>query len=103
MDNLLRRTWDGMKHALTSRDVDAAVSFFTVETKSHYRDIFTSLEDHMPQIAQDMKDIGRIYIAGNSAKYRISKDEVYGAQVVPITHYIYFAVDHDGLWKIDWY
>jgi hypothetical protein len=103
MDTLMQRKWDGMKNALANRDVDTAVTFFTVETKTHYHDIFTSLDAQMPQIVEDMQDIERIYIGGNSAKYRIVKDEVHEGQVVPITHYIYFAVDHDGLWKIDWY
>jgi hypothetical protein len=103
MDNLLRRKWEGMKNSLVIRDFDSAANYFTEETKPHYHDIFTSLDAHMPQIVRDMQDIERIYIKGNTAKYRIRKDEVYGGQVIPITHYIYFAVDNDGLWRIDWY
>jgi hypothetical protein len=103
MDNLLRRKWEGMKDSLRLLDFDKAVTFFTEETRSHYHDIFTGLDAHMPQIVQDMQDIEKIYIRGNSAKYRIRKDEFYSGQMTTITHYIYFAVDNDGVWRIDWY
>lgn len=103
IDTVLKRKWDGMKQSLSVRDFDTAATFFTEERKTHYHDIFMSLDAHMPQIVKDMQDIERIYIRGNSAKYRIRKDEFYGGQVVPITHNIYFAVDNDGLWRIDWY
>jgi hypothetical protein len=103
MDNLLRGKWEGMRTALANQRIDTAVNYFVEETKPHYHDIFTALDAQMPQIAQEMKDIQRIYVRGNAAKYRIRKDESYGGQMMAIMHYIYFSVDHDGLWKIDWY
>jgi hypothetical protein len=103
MDNLLRGKWEGMRTALANQRIDTAVNYFVEETKPHYHDIFTALDAQMPQIAQDMQDIQRIYVRGNAAKYRIRKDESYGGQMMAIMHYIYFSVDNDGLWKIDWY
>jgi hypothetical protein len=103
IDNLLRGKWEGMRTALANQHRDTAVNYFVEETKPHYHDIFTALDAQMPQIVQDMEDIQRIYVRGNTAKYRIRKDEPYGGQIMAIMHYIYFSVDHDGLWKIDWY
>jgi hypothetical protein len=103
MDNLLRRKWQGMKNALEIQDFNTAANHFTEEIRLHYHDIFTSLDTHMPQIVEDMQNIEHMYIRGNAAKYRIRKNEFYGGQTVVMAHYIYFLVDHDGLWKIDWY
>jgi len=103
MDNMLRRKWEGMKEALLLRDFETAVSFLSAETKSHYYDLYSALDEHMPQIARDMQGIEPVYINGTTAKYRIPKEENHGGEIVTITHYIYFVVDHDGLWKIDWY
>jgi hypothetical protein len=103
MDNLLRGKWEGMRTALANQHFDTAVNYFIEETKPHYHDIFIALDAQMPQIAEDMEDIQRIYVRGNGAKYRIRKDESYDGQMIAITHYIYFSVDNDGLWKIDWY
>jgi hypothetical protein len=103
MDNLLRGKWEGMRTALANQRIDTAISYFVEETKPHYHDIFTALAAHLPQIVQNMQDIERMYVKGNAAKYRIRKDEFYGGQLITMTHYIYFSVDGDGLWKIDWY
>ena len=91
MDNLLRGKWEGIRTALANQHIDTAVNYFVEETKPHYHDIFTALDAHMPQIAQDMEDIQRIYVRGNAAKYRIRKNEFYGGQIITITHYIYFS------------
>ena len=43
-----------------------------------------------------MNAIEMIYVEGKVAQYRIKRTEDVGE----VTYYIYFAIDGDGLWKI---
>ncbi|MBW2039963.1 MAG: hypothetical protein JRI46_10320 [Deltaproteobacteria bacterium] len=100
LDAMLKAKWEGMKSALANQDIEKALNYFAEDTQGLYRDIYTALGDNIPQIAQDMQDIQLIYAEGRLAKYRIRRDEEHGGQVYPITYYIYFVRDRDGLWKI---
>jgi hypothetical protein len=100
LNALLQAKWDGMKSALSNQNVDGALKYFARETNELYRDIYTALGNNLPQIAQDMQNIQFIYAEGRMAKYRIRRNEEHGGQVYPITYYIYFVRDWDGLWKI---
>ena len=96
MDALLRSKWEGMKGAMINRDVEKAGNYFPDWTRERYTGIFSSLGDRLPQIAQDMQNIGMIYLIDGVAKYRIRRTEGEGE----ITYYIYFVRDENGLWKI---
>jgi hypothetical protein len=100
LDALLQARWEGMKSAIANQDVRKALTYFAADTQGLYRDIYTALDNNLSQIAQDMQNIQFIYAEGRIAKYRIRKNEEYGGQVYPITYYIYFVRDQDGLWKI---
>ena len=81
---------------MTNKDVEKAGSYFADWTKERYTGIFSALEDRLPQIAQEMQNIGMIYLIDRVAKYRIRRTEGAGE----ITYYIYFVRDENGLWKI---
>ena len=66
-----------------------------------YTRIFNSITNKLPNIAAAMQDIELIFVDGNIAKYSIIKAETINGQTLPITYYIYFIKDIDGLWKID--
>lgn len=100
LDALLRTKWEGMKAALINQDLEPALKYFAEDTQGLYRDIYTALGDRLPQIIQDMQEIQLIYAEGRLAKYRIRRNEEHGGQVYPITYYIYFVRNGDGLWKI---
>lgn len=89
-----------MKQSLAQQDIAGALSFFTTDTQSLYQDVYSALSAQLPQIVQDMQDIELIYVQGHFAKYRIRREETYSGQVYLITHYLYFSVDSDGLWKV---
>ena len=100
VDTLLKTKWEGMKGALASSDINRALSHFTEESKQLYSDIFAALQAQLSQIVQEMQDIQLVYMKNGFAKYRMSKTESYGGQMLAITYYIYFAVDTNGVWKI---
>jgi len=103
LDTLLKAKWEGMKASLANQDIIGALTYFAEDSKQHYNELFAALQSHLPQIVQEMQEIQLIRVRGNSAKYRIRKNDLYGGQTVSITHYIYFLVDSAGIWKIDWY
>ena len=112
LDISLKDRWGGMKTALLEQQVSTAVSYFMEETKGLYDDMYTTLFDSLPQIAAEIQqqeiDMGgsiqMVYATGSKAKYRIIRNEVHAGQpdpiTYPITYYIYFGVDQNGLWKI---
>ncbi|HBF43578.1 MAG TPA: adhesin, partial [Desulfobacteraceae bacterium] len=100
LNALLKAKWNGMKAALASQDISNALNYFAEDKKDLYNDIYTALNDNLPQIVQDMQDIQLICVWDKSAKYRIRRDQLCNGQIYPITYYIYFMVDDDGLWKI---
>jgi hypothetical protein len=100
MDKLLKAKWDGMKTALASQNITTALNYFNTESKQLYNDMFTALNDQLPQLVQDMQDIQLIYLSNNVAKYRTKKYEIAGGQMMTITYYIYFSKDNNGIWKI---
>jgi parallel beta-helix repeat protein len=100
LDTALRARWNGMKQALANQDTHTAANFFTDETKELYREIFALLLPQLPQLVQEMQDIEMVWAADQTAQYRIRRQELYDGQPLTITHYIYFRVDSDGLWKI---
>jgi hypothetical protein len=101
LDNLLKAKWDGMKTALTNQNISNALNYYSEGAREHYNQVFTDLYINLPEFVQNMQGIQLIYVKDNIAKYRINKNEIYGGQPYSVTYYIYFAVDKDGVWKIE--
>ena len=101
MDNMLRRKWEGMKTALANQDISNALNYYSEVAREHYNHVFTDLYNDLPQFVQNMQEIQLIYVKDNIVKYLIRKDELYNSQIFTVTYYIYFAVDKDGVWKIE--
>jgi hypothetical protein len=103
LDRLLKAKWEGMKGALRNGSIDEAVKYIDAETKQHYGELFTALESHRPEIVQALQEIEFSRGVGNSAVYAMRRNELYGGQMETIDYSVYFLVDNDGLWKIDWF
>jgi hypothetical protein len=99
IDSLLKGKWAGLRRAL-ARHVERAAAYFSIWTPEHYREVFSALGDHLPEIARDMQDIKPVYIKSNSAEYRTEKAELYGGKMVNMTYDVHYIVDTDGTWKI---
>ena len=96
----LTSKWNGMKAKLVNQDINGALAYFSSISQDRYRDIFTTLNPDLPQIALEMQDIEMIYAINKMAKYRIRANELYGGQNLEITYYIYFEVNEYGAWRI---
>ena len=100
LDGELHGLWDDMKSALAEQDMEAVVSCFTRDNRDLYLEIFTTLYDDLPLIAANMLPIEMITADEECIKYRIAKEELYGGELLTITHHVYFTRDSDGMWKI---
>ena len=103
IDTTIRETWTGMCRALANNDMEKALTFISVQSLEHYRELFTAFGDRLPEIAREMHDIEPVYIKSNSAKYLTRKSELYGGRMTTIDYDVYFLADDNGSWKIDWF
>jgi hypothetical protein len=102
-DTQLRMMWSDLHNALANKDIEKALTYFSILSREQYEGFFKELGDHLPEIAQEMQDIETVYIERHSAKYFNRRNELYGGMKVDITFEVYFVVDPDGSWKIGWY
>jgi hypothetical protein len=100
IDALLRSKWESMKSALINQEIEKALQYFADDNRELYREIYTDLGSNLPQIINEMNDIQVIVVEDGIAKYRIRKNELHKGDVYPITYYIYFIQDNDGLWRL---
>ncbi|MBI5893501.1 MAG: hypothetical protein HZB79_07615 [Deltaproteobacteria bacterium] len=100
MDSLLKNKWEGMKGGLVSNNAERAIAYLSEGSKEKYREIFNLLNNELSSIAAEMQEIELLYIIGNTAKYRIKRNQIINDQPETITYYIYFMRDENGLWKI---
>ncbi|MCF8111819.1 MAG: carboxypeptidase-like regulatory domain-containing protein [Desulfobacteraceae bacterium] len=103
LDEKLRSKWNGLKSALAEQDIQGALQYFTDDQKHLYSNIYSALEDELPETAAEMKEIEFLYAKDNLAKYKIYKDEHYGGEEITVAYYIYFVKTSEGLWKIHRY
>lgn len=100
LDALLKSKWNAMKGALANQNISEALRYFAKDMRGLYNDIYTTLYDDLPAIAQNMRDIQLVDMDDGMARYRVLKEEVYGQQRFDVSYYIHFVVDADGLWRI---
>jgi hypothetical protein len=96
LDNELKNLWNQMKSALTARDIERAVSYFSMSTKAAYRSQFRSVSRQLPKIVADMGEIRMVSATSRHAIYdlrTIREGQVYSFQLE-------FVRDYDGAWKI---
>lgn len=92
IEGRLRLLWVRLKNDLIANDVADALSLFTPDTRGIYREQFSLLGDRLSDIFSSIGEIDLISLKDNLAKTRVYEGD--------ITHYVWFARDIYGLWKI---
>jgi hypothetical protein len=100
-DAKIKAVWNTMKTALRAGDANKAVSCFSPLSTSKYKEIFITLKDDLPSIANELGDIEFVYIKEDLAKYEIEKDEVINNESHEMNYDVYFVRQADGNWYID--
>ncbi len=97
VDSQLKNTWENMKAALVSNNIDGAMSYFGDFSKDKYKRVFLDLGTDLPLIISSLPDIVFVSFYGNVAEYAINRLE----DGMNRLYFIYFIGDENGLWKID--
>jgi len=92
VEEILKALWTKFKNELIANNIEAALSIFTPETRGRYAEQFFLLSESLPDIFTNIGDIQIISLKDNLAKTRVYEGE--------ITHYVWFARDIYGQWKI---
>jgi sugar lactone lactonase YvrE len=101
LDATLQARWTGIESALSAGDAAAALTHIVVEARDAYAEVFDALGSQLPLLGADMPVIQPVYFEGDFAKYRLRRQQLVGGTMMTITHYIYFSVDADGIWRLE--
>jgi len=101
LDATLQARWTGIKSALSAGDAAAALGHIVTRGRDGYATLFTALGDQLAALGADMPPIQPVYFEGRFAKYRLRRQQRVGGTMMTITHYIYFSVDADGIWRLE--
>ncbi len=97
LDAELKTIWTSMVTALTKKDIEGALDNFTYSSRWRYREQFRQAADKLPEMVSDMRNIEKVYIKLDEAKYRLRLQD----NGKEYTSYIWFSKDILGRWKID--
>jgi len=97
LDALLRARWSAMKDALRRGDIAAGVSHITQRRRADYETAFTLLAPSLPQIDAILPEISLVKVRNAAAIYRMRRTDA----GVPKSFEVRFAVDGDGLWRLE--
>ena len=96
LDALLQAKWEGIKQALINLDINGALGNIAEDSKPKYESLFNRFGNNLSGIATNLPDLQLIRIVSDVASYYVIKDE----NGVNRTHFIYFARDTEGIWKL---
>jgi len=99
VDTLLKGKWEGMKGAMTEKDFEKSLQFFTDGSKEMYQYNFNLMYTIMDSIIQGMGDIELVEVRGNFAEYEM----LVIREGEERSFYIEFIKDGDGIWKINFF
>jgi len=92
MEEMLKEIWTRLKDNLIANNTEDTMSLFTPETRWRFAAQFLLLGDRLSDVFAQVGDIQLVSLSDNMAKTRVVEGDV--------THYVWFARDIYGLWKI---
>jgi hypothetical protein len=101
LDGYLQRQWASLKAALMAGDPAATLPYFATAVRDRYAALFQQAASALPRLGADMPPIQLVYLTDTVAKYRLRRLQAVGGSLEWITHYLYFSVDEDGLWRLE--
>ncbi len=100
-DAELQARWNQLKEALGHGDASEALECIHTHSRDKYKETFDAFGSRLSLLGADMPAIEPVDFANEYAKYRLRRQQQVGDQVMTITHYVYFSVDTDGIWRIE--
>jgi sugar lactone lactonase YvrE len=97
LDTLLRARWDAMRDALRRGDVAAGVGHIVVRRRADYETAFRVLAASLPAIDTILTDLRPVSVRNASALYEMRRTD----DGVLRSFEVRFAVDGDGVWRVE--
>jgi hypothetical protein len=96
IDALLSSKWEGMKGALASGDIEAALRVFVEEKRDMYRYNFNLLNSILPTIIIDLGNIRLARVTNDVAECKMLAVQ----EGVEYSFYVEFVRDSNGIWNL---
>jgi hypothetical protein len=97
LDALLQAKWAAMKDALRVGDIARAVTNITERTRADYESAFNVIAARLPNIDTILTDLTLVKVRNSAAIYEATRID---ATLVK-SFEVRFAIDGDGIWKIE--
>jgi hypothetical protein len=98
-DAQLQRRWAGMKDALRQGDVSRALDAVATPARDRYRSLLTALTLPLKDIDRVLTDIELVDMDEFQAEYEMVRLD----NGIPISHFILFVRDDDGVWRLKFF
>lgn len=96
-DAVIQALWQGMKDALMAGNAEGALSLFQPASRPVYGEIFSALQEYMPEVLDDFSGIYAMDLSSDGAEYAVVIVDHNQSRV----HVVTFTRTSDGLWAID--
>ncbi len=97
LDSLLQGHWTAIKRALRAGDTPGALTFIAEASRDRYRAIFNAIAARLPGIDAIMTTIQPMKFRNHAAIYEMIRTD----DGVTKSFQVRFAVDFDGVWRIE--
>jgi hypothetical protein len=97
LDARLQAKWSGMKDALRNADINGAMNFIVTASQAKYQEAFQIIATQLPDIDQILTDISAISTGNRTAVYEATRID----DAVETSFEVRFAIDRDGIWRLD--
>jgi hypothetical protein len=96
-DALIQPKWQGIKDALRQGDIPRALTFITARSRARYDEAFRIIVARLPNIDSILTDVTLVEVRNGSALYQATRTDA----GVPKLFDVRFALDEDGIWRIE--
>ncbi len=96
LDALLQAKWTGMKDALRRGDIPAALTFIVEGARASYEEALRAITPHLGAIDTILTDIAGLTAQNGIAVYHAERTD----DALPMLFEVRFAIDADGIWRI---
>ena len=99
LDGRLQARWRTMKDVLRQGDILSAVEAIATRAREGYLELLSALTVPLSQIDQVLTDIALVDLDEDEAKYKMLRVD----NEVPVSHFVLFIRDADGIWRLKFF
>ena len=97
LDTVLLAKWRAMRDALRAGDISGAVTHIVADARDEYRAAFQIIATRLPAIDTILTDLALVRMGEGAALYQATRTDAGLVKVFDVR----FAVDEDGVWRIE--